>query len=204
MQLDTHRVFIAHRVHASLMSTDNHSPAHPNDPPDLAEDSNISMGDHIQPNGVAIVTALSTNSLKSVPPHVEDHAFDEVTTNNVTISPSVQPIPQTVPLDDKAEPELGDKEAATTMGDEPDVQSEETEGQGDADEDEEGEEDEEEQDEDEDDDDDEPALKYERFGGAFQDLLKKDSASALAVSNKFLVEAVVITRCLLLTSLRRR
>lgn len=34
--------------------------------------------------------------------------------------------------------------------------------------------------------DEEPALKYERIGG-IQDLLKKDSASALAISNKLLV-----------------
>jgi hypothetical protein len=50
-------------------------------------------------------------------------------------------------------------------------------------------------DEDEDDDNDdneeeEPALKYERIGGALNDLLKKDSASALAVSNKVLVSSV--------------
>ncbi|KAF5322517.1 hypothetical protein D9619_000186 [Psilocybe cf. subviscida] len=42
----------------------------------------------------------------------------------------------------------------------------------------------EEEEEDEDDDDDEPALKYERITGAIPDLLKKDSASALSVSNK--------------------
>ena len=33
----------------------------------------------------------------------------------------------------------------------------------------------------------EPSLKYERMGGAVNDLLKKDSVSALAVSNKCLV-----------------
>ena len=41
--------------------------------------------------------------------------------------------------------------------------------------------------EDEDEDDDEPALKYQRITGAIPDLFKKDSASALAVSNKMLV-----------------
>jgi hypothetical protein len=51
----------------------------------------------------------------------------------------------------------------------------------------EDEEDEDEEDEDDDEDDEEPALKYERLGGALGDLLKKDSASALAVSNKLLV-----------------
>jgi hypothetical protein len=36
-------------------------------------------------------------------------------------------------------------------------------------------------------DDDEPALKYGRIGGALPDLLKKDSACALAISNNILV-----------------
>lgn len=45
----------------------------------------------------------------------------------------------------------------------------------------------EEDDEDEEEDDDEPALKYQRITGAIPDLFKKDSASALAVSNKLLV-----------------
>ena len=57
------------------------------------------------------------------------------------------------------------------------------------------EEDEEEENEEEDGDDEdveeeeeeEPSLKYERMGGAVNDLLKKDSVSALAVSNKCLV-----------------
>lgn len=34
---------------------------------------------------------------------------------------------------------------------------------------------------------DEPSLKYQRITGAIPDLLKKDSASALAISNKFMV-----------------
>ena len=44
-----------------------------------------------------------------------------------------------------------------------------------------------EEEEEEEDEDEEPALKYERIGGALPDLLKKDSASALAISNKLLV-----------------
>ena len=52
---------------------------------------------------------------------------------------------------------------------------------------EEGEEGEESEEEEEDEDDEEPSLKYERITGAVPDLLKKDSASALAVSNKLLV-----------------
>jgi hypothetical protein len=54
------------------------------------------------------------------------------------------------------------------------------------DEEEEGEEEEGEESEEEEDDE-EPSLKYERIAGAVPDLLKKDSASALAVSNKLLV-----------------
>ena len=51
-----------------------------------------------------------------------------------------------------------------------------------------GEDEEEEGEEDyEDEEEDEPTLKYERMGGPINDLLKKDSASALAVSNTHLV-----------------
>lgn len=49
------------------------------------------------------------------------------------------------------------------------------------------EEEEEESEEEEEEDDEEPSLKYERIAGAVPDLLKKDSASALAVSSKLLV-----------------
>lgn len=48
---------------------------------------------------------------------------------------------------------------------------------------------EEEESEEEEEDDEEPSLKYERIAGAVPDLLKKDSASALAVSNKLLVKS---------------
>jgi hypothetical protein len=193
------------------MSTDDHTPAQLNDTPNVVQDENISMGDHDhdQPSEVATMPVVSANPPNGVPPRLEVHVVDdEVTTNHVNTSPSVQPTPQTVPLDDITEPELGDKEAETIVGGEPDGQKEEIEGHGDSgdsdgaddgDDDETGEEDrgergeEEEEDEEDDEDEDEPALKYERFGGAFQDLLKKDSASVLAVSNKFLVMGDVIT-----------
>jgi len=42
-------------------------------------------------------------------------------------------------------------------------------------------------DEDEDEDDEEPALKYERLAGSVPDLLLKDSASSLAVTDKLIV-----------------
>jgi hypothetical protein len=41
--------------------------------------------------------------------------------------------------------------------------------------------------EDEGDEDEEPALKYERISGSIPDLLKRDSASALAIANKLMV-----------------
>ncbi|KAF5330256.1 hypothetical protein D9758_014441 [Tetrapyrgos nigripes] len=52
--------------------------------------------------------------------------------------------------------------------------------------DEEGAEEDSDEEEDEEEDDEEPALKYERIGGSIPDLLKKDSASAMAISNKFM------------------
>jgi len=42
------------------------------------------------------------------------------------------------------------------------------------------------------DEDEEPALKYERIGGSLHDLLKKDAASALAISNKLLVTTLCV------------
>ena len=49
---------------------------------------------------------------------------------------------------------------------------------------------------DDDDDDDEPALKYERLAGSVPDLLLRDSASSLAVTDKLIVSrsAVAIWR----------
>ena len=58
---------------------------------------------------------------------------------------------------------------------------------GDAAKEEMGDEEEDEESEEEEEDDEEPSLKYERIAGAVPDLLKKDSASALAVSNKLMV-----------------
>ena len=51
----------------------------------------------------------------------------------------------------------------------------------------EGEAEEEDEDEDDEDEDEEPTLKYERMPGPINDLLKKDSISALTVSNKLVV-----------------
>ncbi|KAI0265207.1 vacuolar assembling protein VPS41 [Gloeopeniophorella convolvens] len=75
---------------------------------------------------------------------------------------------------DQAESGAPEAEDEEEDGSEEDVDGdEEDEGEGD-------------EDEEDDEDEDEPALKYERLGGALQDLFKKDSASALAVSNKLL------------------
>lgn len=73
---------------------------------------------------------------------------------------------------------------------------EEYEKDGDRDSEEDVEEDDEDDEEDEDeeddeDDDEEPALKYERLGGSTQDLLRKDSASAIAYSHERLVSAFI-------------
>jgi hypothetical protein len=44
--------------------------------------------------------------------------------------------------------------------------------------------------EDDEEEDEEPALKYERLGGAVPDLLQKDSASALAIANKVIASFI--------------
>ncbi|KAF9458458.1 hypothetical protein BDZ94DRAFT_1270495 [Collybia nuda] len=86
---------------------------------------------------------------------------------------------------DEGEPrgrQHGHLRAHEDSGDEGSEESEED------DEDDEGEDEDEDEDEDEEeeDDDDEPALKYERIGGALPDLLKKDSGSALTIANKLM------------------
>lgn len=50
------------------------------------------------------------------------------------------------------------------------------------------------EDDDDEDEDEEPALKYERLGGPIHDLLQRDSASALAISNKLLVRVLCVYR----------
>lgn len=79
-------------------------------------------------------------------------------------------------------------------GEEEEVEEEEEEEEEDEDEEDEDDEYEEEDEEEDDEDDEEPALKYERITGAIPELLKKDSASALAISHSMMV-------CLLRTSL---
>ncbi|OAX39598.1 vacuolar protein sorting-associated protein 41 [Rhizopogon vinicolor AM-OR11-026] len=89
------------------------------------------------------------------------------------------------------DPHDADENASSRQSTDQDTATHVSEGGEDEDEDESGEEDEDEEEEEESDEDgdeeeDEPTLKYERMSGPINDLLKKDSASALAVSNKLL------------------
>jgi len=131
------------------------------------------------------MTAPNTDRPSTVTPHPEDnegHVSDNGAADHASVAPDVQLIPRTVPLHPETQLKLEYEEAASTMGSGHHNESDETEDEDDEDEGDEGDNEEEEEEEDE-----EPALKYERFGGAFQDLLKKDSASTLVVSNKYLV-----------------
>jgi hypothetical protein len=147
--------------------------------PDKSDD--VIVND-LPPNGASAM-AVATNKPSSIPQHVEDHPTNGVGTPGANDTPPPHLISQSAPLATKAEQELDDEDATDTKRGHDGVESETDS--------EEDEEEEEEDDDDDDDDDDEPALKYERFGGAFQDLLKKDSASALAVSTRFLVRAAI-------------
>jgi hypothetical protein len=186
------------------MSTDDHGQTHQNG---IGQDADVTAGSHARPHEASASTANNTDPTEHVPPHPEDHASDNEVANNASISPVVQLIPQTVSLHAESKTELYHEDAANTTAsgrhsDDDGTDDEEDDEEEDEEEEEGEEEDEEEED---DDDDDEPALKYERFGGGgYQDLLKKDSASALAVSDKFLVRYIVFAQQLLLTLLHRR
>jgi hypothetical protein len=186
------------------MSEDDHGPTHPNG---VGGDADLAVGNHTRPQEASAIAPVNTDAPVSVPPHPEDRAFEYGVANDASVTPAVQPIPQAVLLQAGTKLELGHEDAAGTIGDgqhsEGDGTDEEKVDEGDDDEDgnEDGEEEEEDEgeeeedeDEEEEDEDEEPALKYERFGGAFQDLLKKDSASALAVSSKFLVRDVILAQ----------
>jgi len=192
------------------MSTDDHGQTHQNG---LGEDADMTAGSHARPHEASALTVTNTDPTERVPPHPEDHVPDNEVANNASISPVVQLIPQTVSLHAESKTELYHEDAANTTAsgrhsDDDGTDDEEDDEEDEGDEEEDGGEDEEEEEEeedDDDDDDDEPALKYERFGGgAYQDLLKKDSASALAVSDKFLVRYIVFAQRSLLTLLYRR
>jgi hypothetical protein len=132
------------------------------------------------------MTAPNTNWLSSVTPHPEDYVPDNGVADHASASLDVQPMPQTLPLHPEIQPKLDHEDPANSTGSAHRSESDGTEDGEDEDEGDEYDNEEEEEEEDEDEDE-EPALKYERFGGAFQDLLKKDSASTLVVSNKYLV-----------------
>jgi hypothetical protein len=167
------------------MSTVGHGPTHPNG---LKEDADIATGDHARPQEESAMTTPNTDRPSSVTPHPEDYVSDNGATDHASVAPDVQPIPQAVPLHLEIQPKLDHEDAANMTGSAHRSESDGTEDEEDDDESDEDDNKEEGVEEDEDEDEDEePALKYERFGGAFQDLLKKDSASALVVSNKYLV-----------------
>ena len=165
------------------MSTVGHDLTHPNG---LKKDADIATENHSRPQEELAMTAPNTDWPSSITRHPEDYVSDNGVAGHASVAPEVQPIPQTVPLHPEIQPKLDHEDAANTTGSAHRSESDGTEDE--ADEDEVDEDDNEEEDaEDEEDEDDEPALKYERFGGASQDLLKKDSASTLVVSNKYLV-----------------
>lgn len=171
------------------MSTVGHDPTHPNG---LKEDADIVTGNHAHPQEETAMTAPNTDRPSSVTPHPEDYISDNGVADHASVAPDVQPMPQTVPSHPEIQPKLDHEDAANTTGSAHRSESDGTEDEEDGDEEDEEDNEEDEdgeyEDEDEDEDEDEePALKYERFSGAFQDLLKKDSSSALVVSNKHLV-----------------
>ena len=103
--------------------------------------------------------------------------------------PSVSPVlPDTVydnSLESEHRPHSGAAEEHDDGDDEPGSEVDDDEDE-DVDFEVEAEDDEEEEEEEE------PALKYERIGGSVPDLLKKDSASALAISKRTMVWALCI------------
>jgi len=177
------------------MSTDDHDQTHPNG---HGEDVDIVTESHARSDEASTLTVMNTDTPEHVPPRPDDHASDNGAANNASISPVVQLIPQAEPPHAESKPELYHDNTANTMEsgchseDEGTAEEDDDEDEDEGDEEEEDENEEEEDEEDEDEDE-EPTLKYERFGGsAYQDLLKKDSASALAVSNKFLVSYTIL------------
>ena len=186
------------------MSTDGHDQTHTNG---YGEDEDIVTENHARPHEASTLTVTNTDTPEHVPPHPEDHSSDNGAANAASISPVVQLIPQAEPPHTESKPELYHDDTANIMESGRHSENEGTdEEEDDEDEGDDEEEEDEEEDEDEDEDEDEePALKYERFGsGAYQDLLKKDSASALAVSNKFLVTYTLLIQRTQLTLLSRR
>lgn len=180
------------------MSTDDHDQTHPNG---HGEDVDVVTESHVHPNEAFTLTVTNTDTAEHVPPHPEDHASDNGAANNASISPVVQLIPKAEPPHAESKPELYHDDTANTMEsgrhseDDGTAEEDDDEDEGDEEEEEDETENEEDEDEEEDEEDEEPTLKYERFGGgAYQDLLKKDSASALAVSNKFLVSYTILNQ----------
>jgi hypothetical protein len=152
------------------------------------EGTDITTRGHALPHEASTTTAPNPDPPSIVTP-LSDHVSDDGVADHASVAPDMHLIPQTVPLHSETQAELDHEDAAKTTGN---GHPSESEGTDDEEGEDEGDEDDDE-DEDEDEDEDvEPTLKYERFGGAFHDLLKKDSASALVVSNKFLVRDAIL------------
>ena len=170
------------------MSTVGHDPNHPNG---LKEDADIAAGNHACPQEESAMTAPNTDRPSPVISHPEDYVSDKGVADHASIALDVTPMLQAVPLHPEIQPKLEHEDAANTSANLSEGDGTEDEegddNEDDSEDDNEDDNEEEDDEEDEEDEDEEPALKYERFGGAFQDLLKKDSASALVVSNKYLV-----------------
>ena len=147
------------------MSTVGHGPTHPNG---HKEGTDIATGNHADPQEESARTAPNTDRPSSVTPHPEDYVSDNGVADHGSVAPDVQPMPQTVPLHPEIQPKLDHEECSKHNG-EVHIEAGESDGTEDEDDEDEGDEDDNEEDEDEDEDE-EPALKYERFGGAFQDL----------------------------------
>src|ERR1700733_2588590 len=104
-------------------------------------------------------------------------------------SPVVHPVMTTnggLKHDEKADSPSPTESYPTNVDDDDDRVTHEPNGKFDSESEEEDES--ESEDEEEEEDDEEPALKYERIGGSIPDLLKKDSASALFITNKLMVK----------------
>ena len=168
------------------MSTVDPGPTHSNG---LKEVTDLSTTDHTRPHEASAMTVPNPDPESTVTPHPEVHVSDDGVADHASVVPDR---PQTVPSHPETQPELDHEDATKSTGNGHHTESEGTDDEEAEDEGDEDDSEEEEEDDDDDDEDVEPTLKYERFGGAFQDLLKKDSASALVVSNKYLVRDVIL------------
>ncbi|KAG0031903.1 Vacuolar protein sorting-associated protein 41 [Podila clonocystis] len=115
----------------------------------------------------------------------DEHHADEVTASEEEGSEEGSEQDDSEQEDEEEEEDVEDSGEEDSEEEEDDEEEEEDEGDEDEDEDED-EGDEEEEDESEEEEDEEPKLNYQRLGAGIGDMLKKDSASASTVSERFL------------------